>query len=257
MIIKSSKLENRKSGIYKITNIINGKIYIGSTKTSFKKRYTEHIYDLNTNTHCNEHLQNAFDKYGSGNFTFEILEIIEDKSQIIPKEQYYLDLYQSYNSKIGYNILKNAFSSEGFKHSEETKNYLSNIKKGKKQHVNTYNAILKANIGSKRTLESRIKMSKAQKGKNVSKKSIELRLLKVKGKTFKNKRCIIKCDFNFNIISIFNNLKECSDNINMSMSNIRSICNGRTIQPKDYILMYEYYSLDWKRTDRKMELKWR
>lgn len=41
------------------------------------------------------------------------------------------------------------------------------------------------------------------------------------------------------------------------MSNIRSICNGSTIQPKSYILMYETYPIIWNRTSRKMELKWR
>lgn len=257
MIIKSTKQELRNRGIYKITNLINNKIYIGSTKISFRKRYGTHIYDLNTNTHCNEYLQNSYIKYGSCNFQFEIIEIINDIVTITEREQYWLDFYKCYNKSIGYNILKYADSSYGFKHTEETKTYLSIIKKGRKQHINTYIAIMKANVGAKRTNDTKQKISLAHKGKVVSNETRLKMSIIFKGKPLKNGRKIMKCDLDFNIINLFDNLSECSNDINMSMSNIRSICNGRTIQPKDFILMYETYSLDWKRTNRKMELKWR
>lgn len=59
-------------------------------------------------------------KYGYSAFTFEILEYCEP-SRAVLREQYYLDLL-----KPAYNILKNAGSSLGFKHSEETKAKIKN-----------------------------------------------------------------------------------------------------------------------------------
>ena len=58
-----------ESGIYKILNNINGKIYIGSTK-NFNKRWVTHKYLLRLNKHENKHLQYAWNKYGEVHFEF-------------------------------------------------------------------------------------------------------------------------------------------------------------------------------------------
>ena len=60
-------------GIYKITNIINGKCYIGQS-TDLAQRIRKHIKTLLKGTNRNEHLQNAYKKYGTGNFIIEIIE---------------------------------------------------------------------------------------------------------------------------------------------------------------------------------------
>lgn len=61
------------SGIYQIRNIINNKIYVGST-VCFKNRWAVHLFLLDRNKHGNSHLQSAWNKYGKDNFIFEILE---------------------------------------------------------------------------------------------------------------------------------------------------------------------------------------
>ena len=76
-----------QSGIYKIS--INDKIYIGSAQ-NFKNRIYKHEYRLKKNTHVNKHLQNLYNKYGSGSFKFEILEIV-DINNLLIREQFYLD----------------------------------------------------------------------------------------------------------------------------------------------------------------------
>ena len=68
-----------KSGIYKITNKIDGKCYIGQS-SNIKKRFKDHRYDLKYNKHDNPYLQNAYNKYGKDNFKFEIL--CEEKKKI-------------------------------------------------------------------------------------------------------------------------------------------------------------------------------
>lgn len=90
-------------GIYKITNEINGKCYIGSSK-HIEKRWKEHIRELNKNKHANIFLQSDWNKYGKNLFKFEILEITgeEERYEI---EQSYLDSVKPfYHTNNGYNI---------------------------------------------------------------------------------------------------------------------------------------------------------
>ena len=90
------------AGVYKITNTINGKIYIGSTQC-FSERFKKHVLRLRNGIHVNAHLQAAYSKYGSESFTFEILEVTE-KDIRFDREQFYLDSLNVCNDKVGYNI---------------------------------------------------------------------------------------------------------------------------------------------------------
>lgn len=98
------------AGVYKITCTPTNKVYIGGTTQSIKGRFAKHTSELNKNKHVNPYFQNAWNKYREENFVFEIIEICLDTSKIYvnKREQYYLDLYQSYNSGNGYNVNKKA-----------------------------------------------------------------------------------------------------------------------------------------------------
>jgi group I intron endonuclease len=101
-----------KTGVYKITNTVNSKIYIGSTRDSFKARWKNHIVKLRAGTHPNKYLQSSFNKHKESVFEFTVVEIIEDNNSILDREQFYLDLYQCYNKNIGYNQEIKVFKSE-------------------------------------------------------------------------------------------------------------------------------------------------
>ena len=60
-------------GIYKIENLVNGKVYVGQS-INIKTRFMSHKSELKSNNHSNIHLQNSWNKYGEENFKFEILE---------------------------------------------------------------------------------------------------------------------------------------------------------------------------------------
>lgn len=90
-------------GVYKIINITNGKVYIGSSK-NIDRRWSEHIRSLEVNMHPNKKLQNAWNKYGKQNFKFEIIEECDEKHQF-KREQYYIDLYKPFQNN-GYNIVQ-------------------------------------------------------------------------------------------------------------------------------------------------------
>lgn len=130
-------------GIYKITNLINGKLYIGSTN-NFKVRFSGHRSRLNRDCHYNLHLQSSYNKYGKNNFTMEILEHC-DENALLEREQYYVDELKVLNPKKGYNKASDIRRTSGNKWSDESKKRLSDAKKGMKMHPNTKKALIKAN----------------------------------------------------------------------------------------------------------------
>lgn len=104
-INESSLKDLDKIGVYKITNLVNGKVYIGSTEKSFVCRYATHYEKLRTNNHKGYwHLQSAVNKYGIENFEYSILEICEETEHCIPKETEWIAIYNACNREKGYNI---------------------------------------------------------------------------------------------------------------------------------------------------------
>ena len=112
--------------IYAIKNKKNSKIYVGSA-VNLKQRWICHKSDLNLSRHHSNHLQRAWDKYGEDSFEFSILEQVDQKENLIPREQYYIDLHRSADRNNGYNMAPIAGSSLGVKHTEKTKQKYSEI----------------------------------------------------------------------------------------------------------------------------------
>lgn len=126
-----------KSGIYQIRNLINGKLYIGSSNNLYSRKIYGHRNALKQNRHENSKLQNAFNKYSEENFIFEVIEFCEPEVRY-EVEQYWLNRF--YNKKTCYNINSVAGkppSSLGKHHTEETKRKLSKILKNKKRSLET------------------------------------------------------------------------------------------------------------------------
>ena len=105
------------SGIYKIENKLNGKVYIGSA-VNFTKRFRCHISTLNSKKHKNDKLQKAWNKYGENNFNF-ILVLTCTVEELLMFEQIIINTFNSVTC--GYNIAPVAGNSFGTKHTEETK----------------------------------------------------------------------------------------------------------------------------------------
>jgi excinuclease UvrABC nuclease subunit len=113
-------------GIYFIKNILTNDLYIGSA-VNLRKRSQKHIRELNYNRHHSIILQNSWNKNGSKEFVFEVLEMVYNKENLLIREQFYLDTL-----KPRYNICPNAGSHLGKKASEETRKKMSESKKGEK-----------------------------------------------------------------------------------------------------------------------------
>lgn len=166
---------NNKMGVYKITNTVNGKIYVGSaaSKFGFKSRWDSHMITLKNGNHKNKYLQSAWDKYGKESFTFNILELVSDSDLILSREQYYLDSLMSYDREIGYNICKIAGNTFGTKRSDDTKQKMSLSRLNLKPSIETRYKMSnsqkgnKNNLGNKHNEETKKKISDANKGKTI------------------------------------------------------------------------------------------
>ena len=84
------------SGIYKITNILNDKFYIGSSVNLYG-RNRSHYNSLKHGTHSNQKLQFAANKYGLDNFYFEVICLISESNLLIVEGEYIGRLKPEYN----------------------------------------------------------------------------------------------------------------------------------------------------------------
>lgn len=116
---------NSPSGIYKITNTVNGKCYIGSA-VNFHSRKSGHRRSLIKGTHHSAYLQSAWNKYGEQAFVFELVELVHEKDGLIAAEQRWMDA-----DLPAYNICRAAGSPLGVKHTQETRSKISASNKGR------------------------------------------------------------------------------------------------------------------------------
>lgn len=108
----------KKSGIYKIKSLRDNRVYIGSAKSIYN-RYWSHDASLKRNNHHSKKLQRFYNKYGKDSIEFEVIEYVEDITSLLIREQYYIDLFDSY--KKGFNGCPKAGNTLGKFHSNKTK----------------------------------------------------------------------------------------------------------------------------------------
>ena len=149
--------------IYKITNTVNGKSYIGQSRyDAMKTRIHAH---LNGGARGSRLVKQAVKKYGKDAFTYEILH-----DGIIPEflSDLEIEAIAQYNTVAphGYNL---TYGGEGGKRSEETCRKISEVQKDKKQSPEHVQKRADANRGKKRSPEALRRISQVHKGRTRSK----------------------------------------------------------------------------------------
>lgn len=123
--------------IYKITNKINGKIYIGQSINDINVRFTRHINDA-LSGRLQTHLANAIRKYGKDAFSIEVLDIAFTQEELTQKEYFWINKLNA--CKYGYNETNNPYKCGGntyqFKNESEMKKISNKISKTKLKDKN-------------------------------------------------------------------------------------------------------------------------
>jgi len=162
--------------IYKATNLLDGKCYIGYTTSSLKERQNDH-YKKMTNRNSKTHFHNALRLYGNENFKWEILddhffftyfkEEFEKKtyfSIMILKglEKYYIDKFDSKNN--GYNLTDGGDGTHGYSPTKEHRSKISKTTTGRKKSEETRKKISESKKGIPRSEETRKKLQGENNG---------------------------------------------------------------------------------------------
>lgn len=252
--------------IYKITNTINGKVYIGQTINEFNRRYfykgngIERVYNYHKrfkerNLKYNEYLLNSIKKYGFDAFeVIEIYDIAFSKEELDIKEKHYIKLFNSF--KNGYNKTLGGEGTSGYnpfenKTEEEMKKIKEKISKatkgenspwyGKHPSEETKKKMSEAQkkrfknkednpfYGKHHSEESKRKMSEAKKGKKLSeetKRKISKNHANFNGKKHPNKKGTI-C---LTTKRIFYTITEASKYYKINDSTITNCCKGYKIR---------------------------
>lgn len=120
--------------IYKITNIVNNKVYIGQTTKTLEERKKNYLNEYKWNKNPRVIIR-AMRKYGFDNFKFEILEDnIKTQQELDNRERYYItEVYHSLVEENGYNVERGG-NGQG-KHTEITKQKIGDAQKGELNHM--------------------------------------------------------------------------------------------------------------------------
>ncbi len=163
-------------GVYEIVNLINDKVYIGSS-SDIPSRWREHLKCLRGGYHTNRHLQASFDKYGEDAFAWHTIEECPIELLLVHEQEFIDYLKPAYNKAL---IAGSGPSPLGKKHSAETRAKMSrsqsaNVLAGTHGHwpmrVWTEEQKRQCSVkqrGQRFTEEHRAKLSESHKGQSLS-----------------------------------------------------------------------------------------
>lgn len=164
-VITRSANNQRMAGIYKIQNLVNGKVYVGQA-VDLQKRKVKHLHHLRAGNHHCLPLQRSWKKHGESAFAFEVLELVENPTaeRLTAREQWYMDKLGSHVDDGGYNIAPAAGSNIGMRYSAESRAKMSLAQKGR-----TF------------TEDARRRISESLTGKVQAQDTVDKRSAKLKG----------------------------------------------------------------------------
>ncbi len=216
--------------VYKHTNSLNNKVYIGITSQKPEQRW-----GINgANYKSSPHFYLAIQKYGWNNFEHEILFTNLSKEDACLKEQELIKFYNSMDKEFGYNQTS---GGECCVMADESKLKLSQALIGNKNGAGhpcsdeKKQKISNAQKGKKLTEEHKDKLSKAASKRHIPCSETKKKLL---SQNYPKKRKVY-CE---ELDVVFESVQECSRQLDIPATNISKLCNGRGKTLKGYHLKY-------------------
>lgn len=211
-----------KGIIYKYTNLLNGKIYIGRTINEQNRKAT-HLY-ASLRKRDLSHFHNAIRKYGIENFKYDIIYTVNSNipnyvNQILNlMEPYYINLYNSRNRNIGYNITK---GGEDGSHpmTDELKIKISLSKRGHKMGEEARRNISNGHKGIIFSEERKRNISNSKKGIATAPQYL-----------------LFKYNNNDELIGIFRSIRELSNESSINYDTLRKTYNKKNLSHNFYFI---------------------
>lgn len=221
--------------VYKITNKINGKIYIGQTVRSLEKRWSCHC---SASSKCLA-ISRAIQKYGKDNFSIEVIDTATSKNELNEKEKYWIAYYDSVNC--GYNC---TYGGDGVVATDEVKRKISLANTGRKLSKESRRklSIKKRDLykdknnhpryGKKLNEEQRKRLSEAHIG-FVMKEETKRKISEAEGKKV----------INIDTGKVFNSILEAKKYYRLKGNHIGEVCKGKRKTCGGYHWKYYYENM--------------
>lgn len=205
--------------VYKHTNLINNKVYVGITKQKVADRWGKD----GSNYKNSPHFWQAIQQYGWNNFSHEIIQEDLTKEQACLLEKELIKKFNSQNSDYGYNITEGGDCPSM---TEETKEKISKAMMGNKNGLGKpcskekAKKISETQKGRQFTEEHKQKLSLAKKGSHHKSPSEETR----KKISDSKKKKPVYCE---ELNKIFPSIQECARELNIEATSICAVCKGK------------------------------
>lgn len=219
--------------IYKITNVVNGRVYVGQTVMSLARRWSQH-----STSKKNSPMYNAFRKYGAENFTIEVICSALGPDHLNYLEQYFI---KKYNSLVpnGYNLTTGGDSA--FSRSKHTKKLQSEAMKGHTVSQETRDKIAATltgrvgnRLGATHTAEARKLISDKQKGRKLSEETRAKMSASHKGASAYNARKVQCVETGI----IYDTATEAAKQLDLVQSSISAVCRGKRKSTGGYTFIF-------------------
>jgi len=236
--------------IYKLTNTINSKSYIGQT-INFTKRMNEHRRSaINGEDY---YLYRAMKKYGLDAFKIDIIIRCNNIAELNTFECYYINKYNTFNKHFGYNSTSGGGGCSGHKQSENTIN--SRVRKNNKAVLqydlngNFIKAWKSIRCAAEKLGLDRPNISNCCNGKKVKqvggfvwrlksdgfKKKLDINLIR---NTLLKPKAVLQYDLDGDLIKGYSSITKASQDTGLSATLILNNCEGKTRLPKEFLWRY-------------------
>ena len=191
--------------IYKATNTINGKAYIGQTVRTVRERMLEHM------RHDRSYFDRALKKYGAENFKVVVIDSARTVEELNEKEKFWIDFFHTLGER-GYNMCEGGGNTTGYHHTDAAKQTMSQKKK------TAYAGAGNPFYGKRHTEESCRKMSESRKGRIITP---EWRKHLSEGSTIKVR--VRNADTG----EIFDSVQDAATKYKVAATHISRVCRGK------------------------------